>query len=815
MTTWLLWNTVVASALALIVGLICRFNAGRPALCHSLWLLVFVALVAPPVPLEFAPGAALRDSLASWSGLAAELPGDDLAALDAAALAPDASAVEWDAAAGRPAPDSGATVFGLLSAPAAPSLLDRLASLPRGTWLALAWALGTLWVLASQCTRIRAFQGSLARCELADPSLTRSVCAVAFRLGITPPDVSVMRGVGSPSVWCFGRARLLWPCADGAALASARGDPALIAHELAHIARRDHWVARAEVLAMVLLWWHPLFWVVRRQVHDYSELSCDAWALWAYPADRRAYAEALIDAQEQTVTAPLTLHGLCATGRDVKDFKRRLSMIMSRNVSRRAPRTAVALAVLATALVLPGFSGETYDESSGGAAWSEGAELGLVDGHVLATQAEQLFKRGEYERSARAFSKLLSVDPDNGLAHARLGYMAIMAGEYAIAVEHLEGQLAAGHRPDVAAYNIACAQALSGHTDEALSALGQAVKRGFRDLELMGSDSDLDTIRHTADFARLADAAARCAELHAKLDDLGMFSSESDKLALYEALGAITKLDGEAQHQLGLLLLKQGRQADAEKAFRSQAKAGYLVANAHYNVACARALLGDGEGAFAALEQSAKLGMNYAAASEDSDLSSLHADPRFAKLVQRLAAPAARKQRFSEALKQGDLDTATLVLEEMSVSDPAAAKLHAWASFALAESLTDAGRTQDALGQLGAAIEAGYRADAVVFEMARAYAYADQEADALEHLDHALTLGFADDEALAELLEARPVGSEQDRLELLVRAEQAAERADKEGAYKSKQKAKDKEKSKDKEGGAWAKAKAWFSGEDA
>ncbi len=50
----LLWNIIVAAALAMVVAIVCRLSLvkRRPALRHSLWLLVLVKLVTPPaIPL--------------------------------------------------------------------------------------------------------------------------------------------------------------------------------------------------------------------------------------------------------------------------------------------------------------------------------------------------------------------------------------------------------------------------------------------------------------------------------------------------------------------------------------------------------------------------------------------------------------------------------------------------------------------------------------------------------------------------------------------------------------------------------------------
>jgi beta-lactamase regulating signal transducer with metallopeptidase domain len=68
----------------------------------------------------------------------------------------------------------------------------------------------------------------------------------------------------------------------------------LLKHELAHWSRRDQRVRLIEVVAMVLLWWHPLVWIARRQIESCEERCCDAAATTGLPGQRRVYAEAIL-----------------------------------------------------------------------------------------------------------------------------------------------------------------------------------------------------------------------------------------------------------------------------------------------------------------------------------------------------------------------------------------------------------------------------------------------------------------------------------------------------------------------------------------
>ena len=68
---------------------------------------------------------------------------------------------------------------------------------------------------------------------------------------------------------------------------------ALLAHELAHVGRRDHWVRWAELVAVCLYWWYPLAWWARRRLQAHEEECCDAWV--AAELSPRAYATAILE----------------------------------------------------------------------------------------------------------------------------------------------------------------------------------------------------------------------------------------------------------------------------------------------------------------------------------------------------------------------------------------------------------------------------------------------------------------------------------------------------------------------------------------
>jgi CubicO group peptidase (beta-lactamase class C family)/beta-lactamase regulating signal transducer with metallopeptidase domain len=76
----------------------------------------------------------------------------------------------------------------------------------------------------------------------------------------------------------------------------------LLLHEAAHLRRWDDWALLAERLLLLLCWWHPASWWVRRQLDTTRELACDA--LVAQRTDRRAYARTLVAIAEWSLPSP-------------------------------------------------------------------------------------------------------------------------------------------------------------------------------------------------------------------------------------------------------------------------------------------------------------------------------------------------------------------------------------------------------------------------------------------------------------------------------------------------------------------------------
>lgn len=320
----------LALSVVLAVGILAfTRRLGRPALAHGLWLLLLGILLVPP--------------LLSVPVLPPE----------AGSSAPVVVAGFFDAEA---TPSAGATLLGLLREYGPGGLL----------WL---WLLGTASVLGWTLVRALRFHRSLVGASgIAPAHVQRMAERIAGRLGLTSvPAVHATDAQVSPMVWCFGgRVRVLLP----SALLSAMDAPELgciLAHELAHVRRRDHVVRWIEWGACAAFWWNPVAWWARRRLRAAEELCCDDLALTSSDASPKTYALSLLRAIDLISASPrATAPAFASTahGRErLHALEERFRMIVSNTPSPtvstrlRAILRSGAVCLLAAGLVYCGDRG--------------------------------------------------------------------------------------------------------------------------------------------------------------------------------------------------------------------------------------------------------------------------------------------------------------------------------------------------------------------------------------------------------------------------------------------------------------------------
>jgi beta-lactamase regulating signal transducer with metallopeptidase domain len=332
-----LMNAACASILACVVALACRWIK-RPAAAHVLWLVVLLELLGPPV---FRVGV-VPPAVRTW--IAAQ---------------PDRPATQAE-----PVSSVAATGWG----PAAPAQVPLATDRRTGPVVPLSgrgfvvaalglWAGGAVVLLSLTVVRGRRFARLLAFAASPSPGLEEHVSRLARRMGVSrPPPVRLVAARISPMLRPrLGRVELLFPAGLLARLDGFERDT-LLAHELAHVRRRDHWVRALELVTVALFWWHPVAWWTRARLRRAEEQACDAWVVQTLPTRSQSYARALVKTVEFLAGAERPLPALASGLGEVHHLKERLTMIAR---SSRAPglsrpwRAALALAALAAVLIFP------------------------------------------------------------------------------------------------------------------------------------------------------------------------------------------------------------------------------------------------------------------------------------------------------------------------------------------------------------------------------------------------------------------------------------------------------------------------------
>ena len=318
MLVWFAETTLVATVLVLVALLAGRWFRLRPAARHALWLVVLVKLVAPPIvswpwasPLRL---ARVRDGRR-----------DDRRRHVTDGLPANSLRLSRADAPVRRTPGSDLRLRARCS---------DLVSIGRGA--IVVWVCASTALAVWQIGRVIRFRRRFRWAVPAPGWLVDEARRVGRRLGVRVPEILVLPGRTSPMLWFLGRPKLLVPGAlvETLDVAAWRG---ILAHELAHLVRRDHWVRRLELAAGLLWWWNPLYWMTRRRLDAEAELACDEWAVGAFPEGRLAYAEALLEVCRSLSTAerPVPALGVAGSG---QSLERRVTMILSPNPIRPAPR---------------------------------------------------------------------------------------------------------------------------------------------------------------------------------------------------------------------------------------------------------------------------------------------------------------------------------------------------------------------------------------------------------------------------------------------------------------------------------------------
>lgn len=536
--------------------------AWRGALFGAL-LSATLSVLAPAAGKALAPPSADRAELAASAtvaGRASDTAAAIASANEAAAPSPDPSATASINAA------AGATAAPTERAPLRPvtakSLVERLSTTPAAELnlpdvavvaLLLPWALGLLFValrLANQWRQLRRWTRTLASREMRPAAPLAAMTQGLAREMVLPRTPSLHVVAGLPSPLLLPGARLLLP-----EWVDTLGRPqqrALLAHELAHVQRRDPTWRLAQRIALLPLFLHPLAWRALRRLEALAEDACDARAAELCGSGRplaECLATCLIHADSRVGHSPLATAMAEDSGQVVRRVQNLLEEApMPRPIPTFLRRTALVVA-LAAVVTLPGLAVTSFGNDAFAGdffGWGSGTSHTESDGrnsyrYWSSNTGEKinLVMKGRVEFNAGE-SDIVAMDPDAEfeLSDKRKGVTRELA------VSAVGGKLVRDYRVDgeVAPFDASARAWLAERLPHLMRETGMdAEARGQRILAKGGAPALLDEIGQIrGEYARRRYLEVLFA--NAKLDD------EQMRHALRTARG----LDSDYETRLAL-----------------------------------------------------------------------------------------------------------------------------------------------------------------------------------------------------------------------------------------------------------------------
>lgn len=189
-------------------------------------------------------------------------------------------------------------------------LLERVIAMTDKTmpWILSIWITGVLLLLTRTIVAGIAVRKMKTRAILPAPEgLLALARRIGERLKITQLfHIRLSHAVTAPTVIGWLKPVILFPVASLTGLAPEQLE-AMLAHELAHIQRRDYLVNALQVAMETLLFYHPAVWWVSQKIRREREHCCDDIAV-SITGSPLVYARALYLLEQQRAIAPeLTL----------------------------------------------------------------------------------------------------------------------------------------------------------------------------------------------------------------------------------------------------------------------------------------------------------------------------------------------------------------------------------------------------------------------------------------------------------------------------------------------------------------------------
>ena len=326
-------NAVIALPLALIAILV-SLKTRQPKLSYMLWLLVLLKLVTPPI--VFLPVAILdQPEVVAIQPIENDLADHSIAAapslmFDDTVSLPEATSESWS-----------------------PFFVENWQTVK--TSLIVVWCAGTLLLLLVTLTRVFRFNcliNQFSRPAHEYVQVAAKEIAASLNLSKVPTILAADADV-SPLVWWVGMdVKIVFPNSLLEKLTEEQWRMVL-AHELAHVKRRDYFVRWLEWFAGAVFWWNPVMRWARHHLRAAEEICCDLLVLSRLKPDPHEYANSLLVAVESLVCPAYRPPAVASEINGGGNLERRFRMLVSDNMKRPITRGSWVLVLVLALVALP------------------------------------------------------------------------------------------------------------------------------------------------------------------------------------------------------------------------------------------------------------------------------------------------------------------------------------------------------------------------------------------------------------------------------------------------------------------------------
>jgi len=344
-----LWQSAVLAGVVFVVTW--RLRRGPAALRFWLWMLVPVKLLIMPLvtvaipllpaePVDVIPAAIATPEVAAVGHVIEPTEGAFVPG-----MTPTSKEEGWT---------SGAETFVPGNSTPIP---EERARVSIWVWMMGAWIAGVLFFALKLLRGWRRMGRVVARGrEVASREAVGASREAAHMIGLRRvPRVLVTDEAVSPFVSGVVRPVVVLP---GALVKQMSSEEllAVLAHEFAHLRRRDPLTGWVLALCEAIYFFHPIMHLAKRRILFERERACDDWVLASGEAKRSVYAQAMITAAEVHRALGARTSPVPVVAESFGELSRRLTMMASdlKQAVRLSRRVIVLVAILSV-IAVPGF----------------------------------------------------------------------------------------------------------------------------------------------------------------------------------------------------------------------------------------------------------------------------------------------------------------------------------------------------------------------------------------------------------------------------------------------------------------------------